>query len=174
MTSVDTPVAVNLNTSDWGILGTQLVTCNLENILRLAGPNSIRCINKNGRALANAWAKKERDDRAKTVEGHEENWTAYTTVCLTMEKNADNLRGKIPIFVRGDCDILIAMVRAAFGRLVLGGAVCKSRYLLRADTMDDPRILHGYRRPKIIFPVWRSENSNKLQWQISEHLKLRT
>jgi len=100
MTSVDTPVAVNLNTSDWGILDTQSPEdIILETILRLAGPNSIRCINKNGRALANAWAKKERDDRAKTVEGHEENWTAYTTVCLTMEKNADKLRGKIPIFV---------------------------------------------------------------------------
>jgi hypothetical protein len=154
MTSVDTPVAVNLlNISDWGIPFTRLDTFILEIILRQAGPNSIRCINKNGRAVANAQAKKERDDRAKTVEGQEENWTAYATVCLTIEKNADNLHEKIRIIVRGDCDILIAMVRAAFGRLVLGGALCKSRYQLSADMMDGPRVLYGYRRYKTIFPI---------------------
>jgi hypothetical protein len=151
MTSVDTPVAVN--PCDWGILGTRLPEEILEIILRQAGPNSIRCLNKNGRAVANAQAKKERDDRAKTVEGQEENWTAYATVCLTIEKNADNLHEKIRIIVRGDCDILIAMVRAAFGRLVLGGALCKSRYQLSADMMDGPRVLYGYRRYKTIFPI---------------------
>jgi hypothetical protein len=151
MTSVATQVAVN--PGDWGILGTRLPEEILEIILRQAGPNSIRCLNKNGRAVANAQAKKERDDSAKTVEGQEENWTAYTAVCLTIEKNTDNLHEKICIIVRGDCDILIAMVRAAFGRLVLGGALCKSRYQLSADMMDGPRVLYGYRRYKTIFPI---------------------
>jgi hypothetical protein len=78
-----------------------------------------------------------------------------------IETNADNLYGKIPIFVRGDYDVLVAMVRAAFGRLVLGGTLCKSRYLLGADMMDDPGIL-CCRRFKIIFPVLRSKNSNTI------------
>jgi hypothetical protein len=130
--------ATLIKSSDWGVLGSKIneITV-LEKILRSVGHNSIRCINTNGCKLANIWLKEERDDRARAVEGSKENWTAYNVVCLMVEKNMDSLNPNLPITVRGNCDVLVVMVRAAFGHCVLGGTLPKHPYLLGASMTDD-------------------------------------
>jgi hypothetical protein len=133
MNSVATPVTVNPR--DWGTLGTLLNENTLEHILGLTGHSSIRCINKNGRALANKWLKEERDDHARAVKGSKENWTAYKVICFMVDKNVDSLNPNLPITVRGDCEVLIEMMRAAFGRFVLGGTT-RNDMGLCSDMMD--------------------------------------
>lgn len=102
----------------WGTLGT-LNENTLASILRLAGHSTVRCINKNGRALANSTMNAERDDRAKTVQHSSDDWKAWNVIHgIVQGLPTDN---PIPIIVNANSDILITMARAAFGQLVIGG-----------------------------------------------------
>jgi hypothetical protein len=107
---------VTIQCSDWGILGTNLNGNLLDKIFCLAGHNSIRCINQNGRALANAQLKDGRDGRAKAIDGSQGSWTAYATICemLTNEHDID------AIHVQANRDVVFTMLRAAFGPNALG------------------------------------------------------
>ena len=65
------------------------------------------------------------------MQGTAENWTAYNEVCLWLEDNAKrenkyNIRTKLRLFVHGDLDVLLAMLRA-------NGPYYSNRYLLGAD-----------------------------------------
>ena len=166
--------ATLVKSSDWGILGTWLDDTTLETILCRVGHTSILCINKNGRALANALLKEERDlantllkeerdDRARAVKGSEKNWTAHNLIYLMVEKNMDSLNLSLPITVRGDCEILMKMTRAAFGWLVLGSALSKTSYMLGADMMDDT--YYAYDSEDDFHPVLRDRPSHAMAFQ---------
>jgi hypothetical protein len=108
--------------TDWGSIGAVIREESLYAILRMCGHNTIRCINRNGRTLGNAWMEQDRTDRAKAIMGSTKNWVAWRALCnmanRTMMRYAD-----VPITVRGDSDVLIAMARAAYGRLVVCGTL---------------------------------------------------
>jgi hypothetical protein len=77
---------VAIQCSDWGTTVIKLNENTLEKILCGARHNATRCINKNGRALANAWLREGRHDRARAVEGSKENWTAWNGLCHMVAK----------------------------------------------------------------------------------------
>jgi hypothetical protein len=141
-------VAASADPTAWGTLGI-LDENTLAYILRQAGHSTIRCINKNGRTLANSTMNAERDDRAKTVQHSNDDWEAWTIIHRIVQGYPmDNIeydtfedheyrdsiehiiRDSIKygicatkpthMIVKANSDILIAMARAAFGQLVLG------------------------------------------------------
>jgi hypothetical protein len=103
-----------IQSNAWGILGS-LNDAVVESILRIVGHNGFRCINRNGRVLANAWMKDGWVSRAKAVEGSEDSWRAYTDICELRFNHIGEA-----FHVRGNSDVVLAMMRAAFGKNVLG------------------------------------------------------
>ena len=92
------------------------------------------------------------------MEGTAENLTAYNEVCHWLKENSEkenkvNIPMKLHLFVHGDLDILLAMLRAT-------GPYYHHRYLLGADrtskiwTRDAPLFVDlTYRKYKVIFPA---------------------
>jgi hypothetical protein len=111
---------VSVNPRDWGVIGFSLPNSITEQILRCAGHNSIRCINKAGRTLANTWMKEGRDDRAKSVDGSAKNWTAYSTLYEMLRQEQPD---QPAIYLQANRDVVFAMMRAAFGEHILGSTL---------------------------------------------------
>jgi hypothetical protein len=112
-------MAIQIKLEEWGTLAT-LAENTLDKVLRMAGSNVIRCVNKNGQALAHDWMWEGRDHRAAAVEGSQNNWTAYTEISRMASQPDDTFN---PTYVQGNCDAVVAMVRAAYGHNVLGCAL---------------------------------------------------
>jgi hypothetical protein len=126
---------VDLQLDAWGILGMHFNDQLLESILVIAGHNTIRCTNRNGRALANKWLKNGRDGRAQAITGAEQNWTAYTTICemIAMETHSD-----VPyVTVQANIGIVYTMLYAAFGQNVLGCSLYQFSNCTQASHLFD-------------------------------------
>jgi hypothetical protein len=120
-TPMATTVGLNVESRAWGVLGTACNHDSLERILRIAGHNAIRSINRNGRALANRWLKDGQDGRAKAVEGSSLSWKAFETL-RGMVSHKTHYRDP-PVHTHGDSEVLIEMAQAAFGKSVVTGYV---------------------------------------------------
>jgi hypothetical protein len=130
---------VSLQPVNWGTLGSRIPECLLENILRSVPYESVRGVNRNGRVLANAWQVKDRDDRAKAVEGSTEGWSGYYRICELLKQDHQHE----VTCVQAKCDVVVAMIRAAFGRNVIGGAIPDITFQLIEYKSDVVLVLPG-------------------------------